>query len=96
MKYICTRCGSLLEYRGSEPVSFFEVFMKILFSIFVIATLCCMDKIGIVLFILWVIDLIYGRNHCKKCKCYNSVIPIDSPGGKILYKKYTNDLTSGE
>lgn len=94
MKYICTKCGSLLKYQGSAPVGFLEIFIQGLVILFII---CCLvyDLIwvkcfGSLLLITWFFNFLLEKNHCSVCKCNNCVIPIDSPIGKEISEKYIN------
>ncbi len=91
MKYICTKCGSLLNYQGSTPVGCLEIFIQGLVILFIIVCLVInsvwVKGFGAILLISWLFNFLIEKNHCSVCKCNNCVIPIDSPRGKEIIEK---------
>ena len=93
-KYICSNCGSVTE---KTPLNFlgegiWSILKVILFLIGFIILLCIPVFGWILAIILLFIPISKKQNYrCEKCQSENCLIPVSSPKGKELYKKYNED-----
>ena len=94
-KLICEKCGALSEKNETLSRSgliIWNVIKTVVFLIIFIG-LWFIPVVGWILAIalLFVPINQKNKNKCTKCQNENCIIPVDSPKGQELYKKYYNE-----
>jgi len=90
--YICTKCGYVgypkSEARGTFVIEFFLWLGILLASIFFFSPI--FFPIVILIPIAYSIYRLTGHYYvCPRCHSRDSMIPLDTPGGKKAYKEFT-------
>lgn len=88
--YICANCGGQFKKPDTKGENFFGCMWFINFLVFIVVGCFFNVIIGISILIIYILigSLNKQKKICPYCKNENCFIPIDTPKGQELYKKF--------
>ena len=89
-EFICEQCGSVTTNNKTVVGKGINNIAKTILYIVIFIILLCIPIIGWILAIILLFNPINGKKICPQCKNENCLIPVETPKGKELYKKYHN------
>lgn len=89
-EFICEQCGSITSNNETPVRKGVTNVIKTIVYLIGFVILLCIPIIGWILAIILLLKPINGKDKkiCPQCKNENCLIPIETPKGKELYKKY--------